>query len=163
MQYRDKSIGPQSLLILQVFPVSLLQLYNIKHLTMQSSFTNICERMSCSKEFKRGTVTGYHCTTVATWKCLGTTATQPQVVHHIELPSAKHAPGIKVTNARLTQQLQSFKPPVILTSAQHLCDRSFMASFQWLSCSQWCNVWVGRYFCPYCVNFTNQKQMCDEK
>lgn len=38
----DESIGTQ-LSIVQVFSVSLPQVYEIKHLAMQSAFANICE------------------------------------------------------------------------------------------------------------------------
>ena len=77
------------------------QVYKIKHLGMQTAFTNICERMGRSQElseFQRGTVIGCHLcpkssheiysllnipqSTVSCiiriWKCLGTTATQPR-------------------------------------------------------------------------------------
>lgn len=58
----DESIGTQ-LSIVQVFSVSLPQVYEIKHLAMKSAFANICEWMCCSKElteFECGTVRGCH-------------------------------------------------------------------------------------------------------
>uniref|UniRef100_A0A8C5QSV3 Transposase Tc1-like domain-containing protein n=1 Tax=Leptobrachium leishanense TaxID=445787 RepID=A0A8C5QSV3_9ANUR len=77
------------------------QVYKIIHLVMQTVFTNICERMGRSQVlsvFQRGTVIGYHLCNkssreissllnipqspvsciIRTWKCLGTTATQPR-------------------------------------------------------------------------------------
>ncbi|CAI9621618.1 unnamed protein product, partial [Staurois parvus] len=77
------------------------QVYIIKHLGMQTAFTNICERMGRSqelREFKRGTVRGCHLCNksiheiflllnipqstvsgiITKWKQLGTTATQPR-------------------------------------------------------------------------------------
>ncbi|KAI2659461.1 Transposable element Tc1 transposase [Labeo rohita] len=79
----------------------LHRVYKIKHLGMQTVFTNICERIGRSQElseFRRGTVIGCHLCNkssreistllnipqstvsciIRTWKRLGTTTTQPR-------------------------------------------------------------------------------------
>lgn len=48
ISYTDKSIGPDLLI---VFSLPLSQVYTIKHIAVQSAFTNICQRMSRSTEF----------------------------------------------------------------------------------------------------------------
>ena len=91
IHYIDKSIGTHNHWIQVFHSGPLPQVYKIMHLTMQSAFTHISERMGHSKELKCGTVVGCYCCNklVCGISLLdippsivsgitGTTATQPQ-------------------------------------------------------------------------------------
>lgn len=123
-----------------MFSVPLPRVYKIKHLAMQTAFTSICK----TTETEHGTVTGCHSCNespcemysllniprstisgITKWKCLGTTAAQPQGgrPHKVTAWGLLRCLVFKSCQPLLTRWLQSSKSSGINISTKTGCWR----------------------------------------